>query len=128
MVSLESFDERGGLTGKDVVICPHFSRALGADAVLAAGDYFDGINIQRGDVLQVDGYTFSLSAVCKSGERYFFVGLLFDLLRPLTSSSSVWRRQASLHMLEWFGQRVRRSHAWSQRADGTWLTLRPALG
>ena len=127
MVSLESF-ERGGLTGKDVVICPHFSRALGADAVLAAGGYFDGIHIQRGDVLQVDGYTFSLSAVCKSGERYFFVGLLFDLLRSLTSSSSVWCRQDGLHVLEWSGQRLRRSHAWSQRADGTWLTLHPALG
>ena len=45
--------------------------ALGADAVLAAEGYFDGIEIRRDDVLLVDGHTLSLSAVCKRGDRYF---------------------------------------------------------
>ena len=127
MISLESFDERGGLEGHDVAVCPGLSQLLGGDAVLAAGGIFDGIHIARGDVLQVDGYTFFLSGVCKCGDRYFLLGLLFDLLQSVTSSSSVWSRQDSISMLELSGQRVRRCHAWSQRADNTWLTLHSDL-
>ena len=33
MESLESFDERPGLTGKDAAISPELAAALGADAV-----------------------------------------------------------------------------------------------
>ena len=127
MSSLESFEERNGLTGKDAAMCPELSRALGADVVVAAGAQIDGIRIKRDDVLLVDGYTIKLSAVCKSGERYFLLGHVFQLIRTLSESSSVWTNTDDLHMLEWSGQRVRRCHAWSQRGDGTWLTLQPVL-
>ncbi len=127
MQDLERFDERPGLMGKDVTMCPELSRALGADAVLSSAGRFDGIHIQRGDVLLVDGYTFHLSAVCKSDDRFFFLGAVFDSVRYLSPSSGVWRLQSGLQMLQWREQRVRRCHAWTQQADGTWLTLHPAL-
>ena len=127
MSSLESFEERVGLTGNDAAMCPELSRALGADVAVAAGARIDGIRIERDDVLLVDGYTIKLSVVCNSGERYFLLGHLFQLIRTLSESSSVWRNTDDLHMLEWSGQRVRRCHAWSQRGDGTWLTLQPVL-
>ena len=73
MASLESFNERPGLTNKNAAICPELDAALGADAVLAAGGYFDGIEIRRDDVLLVDGHTLSLSAVCK-WRSIFFLG------------------------------------------------------
>ena len=127
MSSLESIEERVGLTGKDAAMCPELSRALGADVAVAAGAHIDGIRIERDDVLLVDGYTIKLSDVCKTGERYFLLGYLFQLIRTLSESSSVWTNTDDLHMLEWSGQRVRRCHAWSQRGDGTWLTLQPVL-
>ena len=127
MASLESFDERPGLTDKNAAICPELAAALGADAVLAAEGDFDGIEIRSDDVLLVDGHTLSLSAVCKSGDRYLFLGHVFAVVRSLSSSSGVWRKEDGLHMLEWSGQRVRRCQAWSRRGDGTWLLLQPVL-
>jgi len=124
---LEKFCELPGLLGNDAAISPELSEALGADTVLAAGGHFDGIQVYRDDVLLVDGYTFQLSAVCKSGDRFFLLGCLFDLVRNLSASSAVWRKQALLHLLPLRGQRVRRCHFWSQRSDGTWLTLHPVL-
>ena len=47
MASLESFDERPGLTGKHAAICPELAAALGVDAVLAPEAYLDGIEIKQ---------------------------------------------------------------------------------
>ena len=127
LVSLESWDERPGLTGKDAAISPELSQALGHDAVVAAGARLDGIQLQRGDFLQVAGYNLCLSAVCKSGDNYFLVCSLFDSMRSLSSSSSLWSKRDSLHMLEWTGQRIRQCHSWSLRGDGAWLVLHSDL-
>ena len=73
------------LSTRTSTICPELAAALGADAVLVAEGYFDGIEIRRDDVLLVDGHTLSLSAVCKSGDRYFFLGHVFAVVRSLSS-------------------------------------------
>ena len=127
MQDLATFDERSGLMGADVAMCPELSRALGADAVVSTTGRFDGIHICRGDVLLVDAYTLRLSGICKCHNSFCSLGTVLDLVRTLSPSSSVWRQQAGVQMLQWTGQRVRRCHAWTHSADNTWLTLHPVL-
>ena len=125
---LESFDERPGLLGKDVAMCPELCQAIGGEhAVLASQARLDGIHVHRGDFLLVDGYTFELSAVCKSDDHFFLLGRLLDIVRHLSPSSALWRKQSDLHMLSCTGQRIRRCHAWAEQVDGTWLTLHSVL-
>ena len=128
MEELEAFDERSGVLGKDVVMCAELHAVLGGDhALLSPEARFNGVHIRRGDILIVDGYTLELAAVCKNDDVFYLLGCLLDPVRVLSPSSTLFRKQVGLNLLQWRSQRIRQSHAWARQANGEILTLQPAL-
>jgi len=85
--SLETFDERNGLRGKQEGF-PELQIALGKDNLqIAASAKVDGLHIAPGDILFVGGIAISLKAVVSDGHSLGVLGQVCNLIRSESPSA-----------------------------------------